>query len=651
MAIFRFLSVTILCILLLSPLIRTIFREVEKPIVLIMQDESASIVTIKDSTNFLQSYPSAINELKKSLESDFDVRMFSIGDKVTDGINFNFSDKETDLAGPVDEMRARYSGRNLGAVILASDGLYNKGRNPLYAFPELKIPVFTIGLGDTSVRKDVLISRVNHNKTSFFGNTFPVELTVDARHCAGVDLVLSITKNGKEIIKKPIKVTSDRFNVILPVFLEANEKGMNHYIAEVTRVDNEINFQNNKRDFFVEVSDNRQQIILLASSPHPDLAAIRDIIESNPNIQLKTVMIDDFDGNIGNANLVILHQIPSTTKPFSELFEKLKLQNIPVLFILGSQTNVASFNALKVGIKISENRGNVNEVQANPQTDFSLFTMDEENLRRISEFPPLISPFGTYETTGKVYSLLTQKIGTVKTGMPLLVFSVDGEFKTAILAGEGFWKWKLKEFAEHGNSEASTTLLTKTIQYLATREKLTPFRLFYKNTYFENEPLLIDAEFYNESGELVNLADVTISITDENKKSFPFAFSKTEKAYSLNAGYLPVGSYKFTASTTSNNKNYSETGSFTISALQAELSETIANHQLLHALSDRTGGKFFLPNNIAEIAKEIAARNDIKAVSYTQKRLDDVINLKWIFALIILLLAGEWFMRKRSGGY
>jgi len=162
---------------------------------------------------------------------------------------------------------------------------------------------------------------------------------------------------------------------------------------------------------------------------------------------------------------------------------------------------------------------------------------------------------------------------------------------------------------------------------------------------------LMDAEFYNESGELVNLSDVKITLSDENGNNYPFVFSKIDKAYSMNAGYLPVGTYKFTATTVSNNKTFTESGSFTISSLLAELSETIANHQLLNAISDRTGGKFFLPASIAEIAKEIKNRNDIKAVSFTQKRLDDVINLKWIFALIMLLLSVEWFMRKRSGSY
>ncbi|HMT30525.1 MAG TPA: hypothetical protein PKD91_14715, partial [Bacteroidia bacterium] len=76
MAVLRFLSVTIICILLLSPLIRTIFRQIEKPIIILLQDESESVITIRDSANFKATYPKEIEALRQSLEDDFDVRLF-----------------------------------------------------------------------------------------------------------------------------------------------------------------------------------------------------------------------------------------------------------------------------------------------------------------------------------------------------------------------------------------------------------------------------------------------------------------------------------------------------------------------------------------------------------------------------------------------
>jgi hypothetical protein len=235
--------------------------------------------------------------------------------------------------------------------------------------------------------------------------------------------------------------------------------------------------------------------------------------------------------------------------------------------------------------------------------------------------------------------------------MPLLFFSQFENRKTGVLCGEGIWKWALREHAENNSKEAVTALLMKTVQYLASREKKTPFRVLHKNSYQENEQLVLDAELYNESGELINSSDVKIILKDENGHNYPYTFSKTGKAYTLNAGYLPVGKYDFTASTRLGNKQYSESGSFTISALQLELSETIANHQLLNAISSATGGSMVHTGNIDDLDKLIRAKEDIKPVSYSQKKLSDVISLKWIFVLIMAFLSFEWFIRKRSGSY
>src|ERR1051326_6939723 len=62
MAIFRFLAVTLLAILLLSPLLKTVTRETEKPVIIIAQDNSESLAAGKDS---------AFNktEYKKKLQS------------------------------------------------------------------------------------------------------------------------------------------------------------------------------------------------------------------------------------------------------------------------------------------------------------------------------------------------------------------------------------------------------------------------------------------------------------------------------------------------------------------------------------------------------------------------------------------------------
>lgn len=651
MAVFRFLSVFILCFLLMSPLIKTVQREVEKPVLVFLQDGSSSVISAKDSSSLRVSYGEKITGLLNSLSDDFDVRTYTIGAGMADTLSFDFNGAETDLSDPVSNLRARYTGRNLGAVILSSDGLYNKGQNPLYSYPELNAPVYTVGMGDTTIFRDLMIRSVNHNKTAFLGNTFPVEVTFDARKCSGENIQLVVSRKDQTIISRNLQISNNRFNAVVPVFMDANEKGSNKYTVRITELDGELTYENNVWDFYIDVIDNKQVILCLAGSPHPDLAAIRSAVESNPGYEFRMMQASDFDGNLSGINLAILHQLPSSGNNASALIEKLSKQSVPVWFILGSQTSVQGFNNLQAGVKISEHRGNTTEIMADVSRDFSVFSTDDEFARRISGFPPLISPFGNYSRTGEIQVLFNQKVGQVKTEMPLMWFNTAGNEKMAFLAGEGIWKWRLREFAEHGNHDITNSFISKTIQFLSSKDIKTPFRVFYKKSFTENEPVIMDAEFYNETGELVNTPEVLITISDEEGRSYPYSFSRTGQAYNLNAGYLPSGIYKFTATAKSESTSRSFTGTFTITALQAEKSETVADHGLLRALAAKTGGSFTGLNSLESLADELKSRNDIKPVSYMRKKLDDVINVKWFFAIIMLLLATEWFLRKRNGSY
>jgi hypothetical protein len=651
MAAFRFVVVSLLAFLLLSPLIRTIFRETEKPIIIIAQDNSQSILTGTDSASFKKTYSESLNKLADELKKNYDVRSFSFGDRVEDKINFDFSEKQTDISKLFDELSLKFANRNVGAVILASDGLYNTGSNPLYANDHLKAPVYTIALGDTTVKKDILISRVNHNRVAFLGNTFPVEVIVDAKQCSGEKAEMTIEKDSAVLFHKTIEVSGNKYHLSVPVFLEAKMKGIQHYKIKISSLQNEISMTNNTADIFIEVTESKQKVLIVANAPHPDIAAIKSIIESNQNYEVKQEFVKDFKGNVSDYNLVILHELPSTDNNAKEVFDKLNASDVSVFYILGAQTNINALNELNTGITISENQNKINETQAAPAKDFSLFTISDELLNFISTLPPLEAPFGIYKSNSNIYTLFYQQIGSIKTDQPLLFFNQTGSRKIALLTGEGVWKWRLKEFSENNNSNFTNELFIKVVQYLAVREKKTPFRVSYKNNFAENEPLIFDAELYNETGEIVNTPDVKMTITDADKKSYPFTFSKTEKAYSLNAGNLPVGNYKFKAETKLGDKLYAETGEFSVSALQLESSETVANHQLLYTLAQKNGGKMLYSQQMGELPQIISGREDVKPVTYTQKKLKDFINLKWVFFLLMAFLAAEWFLRKRSGAY
>lgn len=246
--------------------------------------------------------------------------------------------------------------------------------------------------------------------------------------------------------------------------------------------------------------------------------------------------------------------------------------------------------------------------------------------------------------------MMNQQIGKVVTKMPLLVFGEENQRKMAVLAGEGIWRWRLEDFQESGNHEAIDELVGKTVQYLSTRDDKRKFRVYSsKNAFDENEHVILNAELYNNAFELVNTPDVNISLNSRSGKSYSFVFSRTTNAYNLDAGVLPAGEYSYNARTELGKDKYTAAGQFVITQQQAEFKQTRANHQLLYTLAQQSGGKMVFPSQLMDLARLIKANENVKTVSYEDRKYEEPINLKLVFFIILTLLSVEWFSRKRNG--
>jgi hypothetical protein len=63
----------------------------------------------------------------------------------------------------------------------------------------------------------------------------------------------------------------------------------------------------------------------------------------------------------------------------------------------------------------------------------------------------------------------------------------------------------------------------------------------------------------------------------------------------------------------------------------------------------RTGGKVLPPEKLSEVLRLLEERSDVKPISRYTRELRDAIHLSWLFAIVLVLLALEWFLRKRFG--
>ena len=644
----RTLVVTFLAFLLFAPLLKTISKTLEKPLIILVQDNSASVKISKpanfEPTSFLNRY----KKVSQQLSDQYEVKEFNFDSQVKQGLKADFNGKLSNISEVFRMINDQYANRNIGAILLATDGIYNRGSNPLYESKNFEAPIYTIALGDTIPKKDLLISNINYNNIAYLGNNFQMEVSVEAYQILGRNSRLTVSDNTGLVFSRDVAITANEFRLTVPLTLPAKSKGVQKYQISLSPIPGEISVENNKQIIFVEVVDGRQDVFLIANAPHPDLTAIRQSLEINKDYRVKVAFADDVENkDIQNAGLVILHQIPSVSNNAQKILQQ--VQSKSLLFILGSQSNTGSFSTAQNLLNIVSS-GSTREARVNVQDDFFGFTLSETSKKKLLNFAPLIVPFGSYALKGPGTQLLNQQIGNVATAMPLLVFGNDADRKVGILAGEGIWRWRLEEFEESGNHDAVNELLGKTVQYLSSREDRRKFRVYpAKKSFDENERIFFNAELYNDSYELVNSPDVKLIVKNKTGNAYDYMFSKSGNAYVLDAGILPAGEYSYQGNTKLGSKKYEASGHFVISQQQTEFRQTTANHQLLYSLSKQSGGKMIFPDEVSQLPELIKANENVKTISYEGRKYEELINMKILFFLILALVSIEWFSRKRNG--
>ncbi len=180
----RSLALAVLLFLLFEPVLNLQHSEVLPPRVAVVVDDSRSM-TVEDAgvqraaklREFIasSSYASLAGEgeLKPYL---FAGKLFPMQALTPDSLAFNGA--ETDISRALQGAYDDNVNGNLAAVVLVTDGVYTSGKNPLYAARALGVPVHVLSVGDSTEKKDVLVSRVLANSIAYVESSIPVDATI-----------------------------------------------------------------------------------------------------------------------------------------------------------------------------------------------------------------------------------------------------------------------------------------------------------------------------------------------------------------------------------------------------------------------------------------------------------------------------------------
>ncbi len=654
LSILRFLSVGTIVFLLLSPFFKFFTEQKNKPILVLAQDYSESLKNTYSDDELL-ALNNDIKRIESELQDKYDVRTFGFGGDVYTKLRDSFNLKSTNISKLLNLVNESYDDYELAGVVISTDGIFNEGALPDYFPLKHNVPFYSVALGDTIEKRDVYINAIYHNDIAFLGDKTQIKVDVKAVGYKGKNTSLQLYRmkeNGQysKLDSKTLKINRDNFFTTNLFEIDANKVGIAKYRISLGKLDNEFSYKNNSKNAFIEVIDSKVKVLIYANSPHPDIGALKDVLEANKNYEVSL--------EYGNKaidpkayDLLIYHNLPSYKNNLKSIETIVQNANIPQLFIVGNQTNINRLNQIQRVVEIRKKGSSSDEVQARLNTDFKLFETTSNGIDKLEKFPPLLAPFGEYITKPNAEVLLFQKINNIKTNRPLMVLGTDSRRPEAVLSGFNLYKWRLYNYLSYENTDFFTSLFTQTVQYLTIKKDKSQWRVkSTKNIYQDSETIVFDAELYNDNYERTNEPEAYLKVRDQENHQYNYVFSGYNGSYRLEVGTLPPGNYSFVAGTRYMNKELKRKGSFSVVEKDLEKFDLVAKHRTLNKLSSRTNGKTFYLNQIDALIDTLK-QNEAKPVIYYGQHTKMVLDLKWVFWLIILLLSLEWFIRRYNGSF
>jgi hypothetical protein len=641
----------ILGVLLIGLIFEAVDYRVEKPLIITLTDNSSSLLNYKDSAKVKSQVDALRTQLKTELGEEYEWMEMTVGNTLKFGGAVNFKESVSNLSSAFEKINSEYFNRNIGAIVFVSDGKFNAGNNPVYAAERIDLtPVFTVGVGDTVKKRDQFVKNVATNDITFLGNKFPVEVDIEGVKMGKGTATVSIYRDGKKLTSQTVKYTDGiRDFQHLSFLLDADRIGFQTYSVVISKAGNEYNYANNSRTFYVEVIDSRSKVLILAGAPHPDVAAWKQVLELDENLEVESMLVKDWKKDLTKTDLVIWHE-PGIGFDAS-VQQLLENKKIPVIYTVGPNTTSTIIQKLNIGISVTGSNGQTDDVQGGVNTGFQQFELSDLVKNMVESGPPLKSKFGKVTSAGGLEVFAFQRLGSIRKNDPLIYFNKRGQMKIGVIYGEGIWRWKMNEFIRTGSQDGFAEFINKITQYVLVKQNTSKLRVNFPKRFTKDEDVLVNATFYNQSLEPVSDAEIRLEVRNEKGKISKVGFGVSGKQYTASLGKLSPGIYKWKAIGTRNGQSEVKKGVFVVEDMELEDLDTYADHQMMRQIANTTGGKFFELKSANGVLKAIRNRDDITTVSYREATFKDLVDLKWLFFLLLAFLTIEWFLRRWFGAY
>jgi hypothetical protein len=544
-------------------------------------------------------------------------------------------------------------------ILMISDGNFTSGTNPVYSLSAKKAKVYTIGVGDTAITPDLIVSNVRTNKIVYQNQPTMIQAEIQLRGKQNVSTNVVLKNEDKTVAVQRVNI--EQADVVYPLQFEIipTQRGSISYQIEAEPfADEQIN-ANNSFSFSLQVLKGKLAIGIVADEPDLDLKFLSFLFEKHKDFDPQILITNrnysrlspENSLNADSLDLLVLFNVPpgDVRSRLTNLFTQKKL---PLMIFLNKRPESTAFRFLasvsplqSIQPGAAEKEYEVNRtVQGRVWPVMNIYSDESANDYFWTRCPPISYPFSDL-TYGKGTTRLLQSDSNPPE--PVMVRFNKGGRRGMIFTGRGFWRWHFLLAEDRQFSNGWANIINNSVRWLTSGSSFGNVILSTdKNNYESGESIRFNVQVYDGSLNPVSDANVILQITGQDQRF------EVEADYIEGSNYnglipsLGKGSYTFEAQAWRNDVQIGTTKKqLIITPVNSEYISTQQDYQFLQNLAQATGGKYVPVDSVENLLSAI----DLSPKIVRTEKSFELWQRNTILFLLIFFLVFEWFIRKRKG--
>ena len=663
----RSLTLALLLLAIFEPTLTIIKKNILRPITLFFVDNSRSIL-VNDGSDKDKKILNIVNELKQT-DLIRNTYLNSFGSRITelnsDSLEkISFKEGSTNFSNIFENIANDKN--NVSAAVILSDGVITDGSNPIYAAEKIGIPVFTVGFGDTTKRKDMAIKNVLYNEFIYAETPTTLTSAIVNEGFANRTIDLSFYEHDLLLHQQNITLSSDGIQTI-QLSYTPKTSGEKKLALSLSGIEGEYSKANNRKVFYINVLSNKVKVLLLAGSPSSDLSFIINTLLTDNNLSVNSITQignnkylekNNREKLLDSVDVLVLIGFPSKeTSP--ELLNKtaslISEKNIPYFFVLSGSTDFTKLNQIKKDLPFVPNNvgNNFLEVQPNVSSDQSknplLQNKSSDPIAAWNNLPPVYQPFSDFIPKPESEIVAKVKMNNIPTNKPLLLSRRLGNKRSIAVLAKDIWKWKLQTALK--DQDVFDRFVLNCIRWLNSPDDKKRVQIkTVKKLFSLGEEVEFTAQIYDDAFNPVSDAEVKVKVKNDKDK---FELNLNSLGNGLYEGVLQAnkpGNYSFIGEAKLNNKLLgNDNGLFNIGEIDIEMMDPGIDYEFLNTLANISGGKYFDPDQYKTLFNLLSDLNNKSSKEKIDTKEYSLWSNEFLMIAIILLFGIEWFVRKREG--